>query len=334
MVDDGSDEVANVHSLPTLAIGRRASLSWRPRRSPHPRSVTLPDVGEGAKVNDLVRSRAEGRVGAVLRGKYTLERLLGIGSAGAVYAGRHRNGLGVAVKVLHPELGEIAEARRRFLKEGYIANRIEHPGVVRVLDDDEDGPLAFLAMEMLDGRTLADEWRSAGGKMSTRRVCIVAGEILDVLVAASRARVVHRDLKPDNVFLVEPNDRVKVLDFGIARLLDHPRSTPTGDAMGAAEFVAPEQARGHARDADQRADLYSLGAMMFTMLTGRYVHASTNPLERMILAATAPAPALRAVDPTMDEELAHVVDVALSFDRAQRWSSAAAMREALREVVD
>src|SRR5690242_18221863 len=109
-----------------------------------------------------VSERAELRVGRSLRDKYLLERLLGTGGAAAVYAGRHRNGMRVAVKVLHPEIAEIEAARRRFLREGYIANKIEHPGVVRVLDDDEDADgTVFIAMELLEGQTLDVEWRAS-----------------------------------------------------------------------------------------------------------------------------------------------------------------------------
>jgi serine/threonine-protein kinase len=283
-------------------------------------------------VHESIRARAEARVGTALRSKYALSRLIGIGGTAAVYEGRHRNGMRVAVKVLHPEIASIAEARQRFLREGYIANRIEHPGVVRILDDDEDHDgTAFIAMELLTGRTLEDEWSSEGRRLTLARTLELGATILDVLDAAHSAEVVHRDLKPENVFLTS-DGTLKLLDFGIARLLDHPRSTPTGDAMGTAEFIAPEQARGRAREADARADLYALGAMMFSFLTGRYVHNTTNPLERVILAATKPAPSIRSALPHLHDDVAHVIDLALSFDRDQRWPSARAMRVAIDEA--
>ncbi len=284
-------------------------------------------------VHESVRTRAEARVGRALREKYTLVRLIGVGGTAAVYEATHRNGRAFAVKVLHPEIAEIAEARRRFLREGYIANRIEHAGVVQILDDDEDvDGTAFIAMELLTGHTLEDEWRDRGPRLGVRRTMHIARSVLDVLDAAHRANVVHRDLKPENVFL-SGDQSLKVLDFGIARLLDHPRSTPTGDALGTAEFVAPEQARGHAKDVDARADLYAVGAMMFAFLTGRYVHDSKNPIERMIRAATQPAPALRSVLPELSDELADVVDLALSFKREERWASARAMQDALDRAI-
>ncbi|MBX3232373.1 MAG: serine/threonine protein kinase [Labilithrix sp.] len=289
-------------------------------------------VRSEVSVDRSVQERVDARVGTSLRQKYRLDRVLGVGSCGAVYEATHRNGMRVAVKVLHPEIATASDARSRFLREGYIANRIEHAGVVRILDDDEDEETTFLVMELLEGSTLADEWRAAGHRLGRARAVAIGAELLDVLVAAARANVVHRDLKPDNVFVVGPDRRLKVLDFGIARLLDQPRATPTGDALGAAEFVAPELARGRARDADARADVYAVGAMLFAFLTGRFVHDGKNPLERMIVTATTPAPAVRRFAPDLDEDLAHVVDVALSFDRELRWPSAAAMRAALMEM--
>ena len=289
-------------------------------------------MGGALTVHEVVRERAAARVGRTLRGKYTLHALLGVGGTAAVYEATHRNGMKVAVKVLHPEIAESPEARQRFLREGYIANRVAHPGVVRILDDDEDEDgTIFLAMELLAGRTLEEEWRAAGGRLPLARTLVVGRELLDVLVAAHAAGVVHRDLKPENAFVTDDGP-LKVLDFGLARLADHPRTTPTGDAMGTAEFISPEQARGRTAEVDERTDVYAVGAILFTMLSGRHVHATKNPLERLVLAATRRAPAVRSAYPDRDDDLAHVIDIALSFDKAQRWSSAEAMRDALDEA--
>jgi serine/threonine-protein kinase len=240
----------------------------------------------------------------------------------------------VAVKVLHREIAEVPEIRRRFLREGYIANRIAHPGVVRVLDDDEDGDgTAFITMDLLTGRTLEDERRRAAAhRVSLPTALAYARDLLAVLEAAHAANVIHRDLKPDNIFLTS-SGALKVLDFGIARLVDQPRSTPTGDAIGTAEFVAPEQARGLSKDADPRADVYATGAILFTLLTGRFVHETKNPLERLVLAATQQAPSIRSILPALHEDVAHIIDHALSFKRDQRWQSARAMREAVDEAI-
>src|SRR5438445_5911267 len=122
----------------------------------------------------------ERRLGQALRGKYTLERLLGVGAMAAVYAARHRNGGTFAVKILHDSLGGQNDLRMRFLREGYIANRIDHPGVVRILDDDVDDATgaAFIVMELLDGMTLEAEWASAGNRLPIGRVVHVASLLL------------------------------------------------------------------------------------------------------------------------------------------------------------
>lgn len=249
-----------------------------------------------------------------------------------MYRATHRNGMRVAVKVLHPELAEDPSVRRRFLREGYLANRIEHPGVVRILDDDEDDDgTAFIAMELLEGETLDAEWRRSAGRLPVARVVEVGRELLHVLVAAHGASVVHRDLKPENVFVTQ-GGQLKVFDFGLARLMDQPRTTPTGNALGTTEFMAPEQARGATEDVDARTDVYAVGAVMFTLLSGRYVHDTRNSLERMVTTATVRAPALRSAAPEVSEELGHVIDRALAFHREKRWPDAIAMCSALAEM--
>ncbi|WP_437792171.1 serine/threonine-protein kinase [Sorangium sp. So ce693] len=281
--------------------------------------------------------RPEALVGQVLRGKWRLERLLGFGGMAMVYAATHRNGMRGAVKILRRELSEDEEARSRFLREGYVANRVEHPGIVRVLDDDvtEDGSV-FLVMELLEGETVeARRAREPGGVLAVSDVLGIADDLLDVLAVAHERGIVHRDLKPDNLFLTRQG-QLKVLDFGIARLreLSSPAnaSTRAGTLMGTPQFMPPEQARGQWDRVDPRSDLWAVGSTMYQLLSGRYVHeAETLPL-LLLAAMTQPAPPVGSVLPALPPPIAGVMDVALAFDPDRRWPNASAMQRALRQA--
>jgi serine/threonine-protein kinase len=280
-----------------------------------------------------ILDQSKKRVGTSLRGKYLIECLIGVGAMGAVYEGTHRNGMRAAVKVLHPWLSRIPVIKKRFLREGYIANRIDHPGVVRIIDDDEDADgAAFIVMELLHGRTVEAEWAGANKKLPLDRVVQIADSLLDILDAAHAAGVVHRDVKPDNVFATQ-DGRIKVLDFGIARLVDNSSRTPAGQTMGTPEFVAPEQASGRVSEIDARTDIFSVGAVMFTLLSGEYTQSARTSVEHMIYAATRPAPSIVSVMPDLPPDVAHVIDVSLSFERDGRFSSARAMQNALRAAM-
>jgi serine/threonine-protein kinase len=290
--------------------------------------------GETGLTDPLVL-RSQARVGRVLKEKWRLDVLLGIGGMAAVYAATHRNGSRVAIKILHAELSVSADVRARFLREGYAANSVGHEGVVRVSDDDvaEDGS-AFLVMELLDGETLEDRRKRFGGCLSEDEVLSAADQLLDVLVAAHAKGIVHRDLKPENVFVTR-DGRVKVLDFGIARLREMSaasHATRTGHTMGTPAFMAPEQARGLWDQVDGRSDLWSAGASMFALLSGAEVHLGRTANEVLIAAATQPAPPLTSVLPTVSPAVASVVDKTLAFDREHRWRDAATMQEAVRSA--
>lgn len=279
--------------------------------------------------------RAKGRVGAVLREKWRLDRLLGVGGMAAVYEGTHRNGKRGAVKVLHLELSMHPDARARFLQEGYVANRVDHPGAVSVLDDDvaEDGSV-FLVMELLDGRTLEEVAASRPGRrLGAAEALALADQLLDVLAAAHDRGIVHRDLKPENLFLTREG-KLKVLDFGLARVreVQGARLTRTGNAMGTPAFLPPEQAQGQWDQVDGRTDLWAAGATLFTLLTGRLVHEATNLNQLLLAAMTHSAPALRSVAPDVPKPVAAIVDRALAFERKARWEDARAMQRAVREA--
>lgn len=273
--------------------------------------------------------RARARVGTTV-GKYALDGLLGAGGMASVFAATHvRNRSRAALKVLHTELMQRADIRRRFVGEGYVANKIGHPAVVRILDDDVDEQgCPYLVMELLEGMTLDADRENAGGKLPPDEAIGVTCALLDVLHAAHNAGVVHRDVKPENVFVLR-DGTIKLMDFGIARLLDGSNATRTGALMGTPAFMAPEQAGGRTRDVDARTDIWSVGATLFFLLTGEEVHPAQHEQLQLIHAATQPARSITKVAPSTPPELAVVVDAALAFDRSARWQTAAGMRDAL-----
>jgi serine/threonine protein kinase len=273
--------------------------------------------------------RAEARIGVVLRGKYRLERVLGVGGMAAVYAATHRNSKRFAVKVLHPELSLQSDVRVRFLREGYAATQVNHPGAVAVLDDDvaEDGS-AFLVMELLEGLSVDALWERYRWKLPIGAVLAIAYQLLDILAAAHANGIVHRDIKPENLF-VTTEGQVKVLDFGIARLRDVANSTVTGTGfvMGTPAFMAPEQALGKSKEIDAQSDLWAAGAVLFTLLSGHFVHEGESPQAIVVQCATEPARSLAEVLPGAPRDIVQLVDSALAFKKSSRWATAIAMKK-------
>jgi serine/threonine protein kinase len=284
---------------------------------------------------DAVLADAKKRVGTTLRGKWTLERLIGVGGMGAVYEARHRNGMRGAVKVLDVALSRTRDCRKRFLREGRVANEVSHVGAVRVLDDDEteDGS-AFLVMELLTGSTLDKLAMDNGGTLEPEATLVYAAQVLDTLVAAHERGIVHRDIKPENLLLTTEGV-VKVLDFGIARwnaLGESQRVTQAGEPIGTPAFMPPEQARGHWRAVDAQSDVYALGATMFTLVTGAPVHDdATTVAELLVSVITKPARPVQQAGEVPDV-LADVIDKALSYDKRGRYTDALDMRHAIEDA--
>ncbi len=284
-------------------------------------------------VREDVNERAQARVGKVLKGKWRLDSVLGVGGMATVYAATHRNRSRVAIKMLHPEVAVSQDVTARFLREGYVGNAVAHPGSVKVLDDDitEDGA-PFLVMELLEGESLGARL-DRDGVFSAHEVALLADQLLDVLSAAHAAQIVHRDLKPDNVLLTSEG-RIKVLDFGIARLReaagDSSASTQVGSLLGTPAFMAPEQALGRWKEVDGRTDIWAVGATLFTLLSGRFVHECEALQEQLVRAATTKAPRLQEVAPASPDWIAEIVDRALAFEQSERFADAPSMRAALR----
>jgi len=278
---------------------------------------------------------AESRVGRVLRGKYTIEGVLGVGGMAVVYRARHRNQKLFAIKMLHPEYMARTDVHARFVREGYVANSVGHSGVVSVLDDDvDDDGYPYLVMELLEGATVESLCPPGDPPIPVREALAIVYQLLDVLACAHDKGIVHRDIKPANLF-VSDSGELKVLDFGVARLRDtslDAQAIQTSALLGTPGFMAPEQAQGTVKDVDHRTDLWAVGATLFTMLSGRLVHEGDNSRQVAVRAATEPARSLAAVAPEVPPSVVRAVSKALMFDRSERWQSAASMRDYVHGV--
>jgi eukaryotic-like serine/threonine-protein kinase len=279
--------------------------------------------------DDLEHCKA--RIGTVLRGKWRIDSLIGVGGMAAVYEATHRIGRRGAIKILHPEIAVSKELRARFEQEALAVNQLGHPAAVNVLDIDtsEDGS-PFLVMELLDGESLGQRAQRVG--IDERELLRIASTVLEVLDVAHGLGIVHRDIKPDNLFLTSSGG-VKVLDFGIAQMRQGGSDVQTrmGAMLGTLPYMSPEQISGG--EIDGRADVFAVGATMFRVLARRRVHEGATENELLIKMATLPAPALRTVAPSVSPEVCAIVDRALAFDLARRYPTARAMREDIQRVL-
>lgn len=281
-------------------------------------------------------------LGQLIDGKYRVVRLLGEGGMGAVYEAVHTGtSRRVAIKViLGAEASTDEEMVGRFQREARAAGSIDTQHIVQVLDTgtDRESGLPFMAMEFLSGQDL-DQLVQRLGPLSPDLVLRITAQACIGLQKAHEAGVVHRDIKPANLFLARRDGGeiiVKVLDFGIAKIRrDHLGSsedqglTRTGSMLGSPLYMSPEQAKG-LKSVDHRTDLWSLGAVMYQVLTGRSPHQDQSTLGQLILAICSAPPALvQAYAPWVPPEIAAIVHGALTIDSEQRFQSAQAMHEAI-----
>ncbi|NOU33565.1 MAG: serine/threonine protein kinase, partial [Polyangiaceae bacterium] len=276
---------------------------------------------------------ADPRVGQLLDETYRIVRLLGRGGMGAVYeATQEPLGRRVALKLITGAVDPVSVAR--FRREAQSAAQLGHPNIVPVTDYREPpGGEPFLVMDLLPGRSLAEELR-ARGRLPAAEVRAIARQVLDALAAAHAAGVVHRDIKPANLMLVPVaglSDVVKVLDFGVAHIDGQARVTQDGALVGTPRYMAPEQAFGGAVDA--RVDLYALGATLFHALTGRPPFDVPTVAAALVALRESPAPAVSSIVATGDRRLDEAVARCLAKDPAARFSDAESMRAFLEPDV-
>ncbi len=278
---------------------------------------------------------ASRRIGTVLEGKWKLDSLLGVGGMAAVYAATHRNGARAAIKLFPFSVTTSVEFAERILREGYLANKIGHPAVVRVLDDhlDREAEYAYLVMELLEGET-ARQRVERTGPMSPIEAAHYMIDLVNCLAVAHEKGVIHRDIKPENLFLTDEG-KLKVLDFGVARALDGTSSsvTRTGAMLGTPAYMSPEQARGRPSEVSARSDLYSAGATLLFLVAGEFLHEGESAQEIMVRAAWTPAKKIGERKLGLPPCIANVIDGACAFEASERFQTAAEMRSAIESAL-
>jgi serine/threonine-protein kinase len=288
-------------------------------------------------VGDSPPESADPLISQLVADRYRVIRKLGEGGMGSVYLAEHVViEKKFALKVLAPELARRADLVARFLQEARSASRIGHENVIDISDfgQSPDG-LVYIAMEFLDGKDLGEIVRTQGA-MDWPNARDIVMQICRALRAAHDKGIVHRDMKPENIFLIQREGQphfVKILDFGIAKVMgldpNGPRLTRTGMIFGTPEYMAPEQAEG--KDTDHRADIYAVGCIMYHLITGQtpFVAESFMTMLTKHLMEDPVPPSVRRPDLAITPEMDMLVLKALEKDRDKRWQSMAELLEAV-----
>ena len=275
-----------------------------------------------------------GSVEKPMLGRYQVDKELGKGAMGVVYLGKDpKIGRVVAIKTmaLSQEFSgdELVDARERFFREAETAGRLQHQNIVTIFDAGEEHDLAYIAMEFLKGKDLLDFCKD-GNLLPAPKVLSIVARVAEALAYAHRQNVVHRDIKPANIMYEIDSDTVKVTDFGIARITDSSK-TKTGLVLGTPSFMSPEQLAG--KKVDGRSDLYSLGVMLFQMLTGVLPFRGESMAELMYKIANEEAPDIRLVRKEFPESLANLVALSVSKRPETRYQDGDQFAVDLRSVM-
>ena len=278
-----------------------------------------------------LQARVTARLGSKLPGGWELQTLIGFGGMAAVFSAFDANGRPVAVKLMHEHLVQDDRLRAQFVLEAEILQRIEQINAIQVFETNVSfSNVPFFVMELLEGENVGAYRRRVGPTIPFPEVLTICDGTLAVLSACHETGIVHRDIKPSNLFLTE-SGRIKLVDFGVAVCGWADDWVAGQGVLGTPAYMSPEQATG-AVEIDQRADLFSVGATVFRLLTGKRVNDGRTNDESFIIAATTPAPSLASVAPELPMELIHFVNKALSWERRDRFGSALEMRTALNDI--
>jgi predicted Ser/Thr protein kinase len=286
--------------------------------------------GSAIECGRVVTNRAGPGVGETFGG-YTIESLLGRGGMGTVYLATHeRLARKVALKVISPELAHDDDFRARFLRESQLAASLDHPNVIPIYDADEIDGILFLAMRYVDGPSLQALLR-ARGSLSPEETLHIAEQIGGALDAAHAAGLVHRDVKPANILVAEPGEHTYLCDFGLARHSSSQGMTRTGFFLGSIDYCAPEQIQG--LPLDGRADVYSLGCVVFHCLIGQPPFRRETEFAVLNAHINEPPPAVSTLRPDLPSALDGVSVTAMAKYRDVRYATAGALAGAFRNAL-
>ncbi len=269
-------------------------------------------------------------IGTLLGGRFRLEEKIGSGGMSTVYRAFDETlERWVAIKLMHREISSDSDQLERFRREARAVASLNHPHLVTVIDFGEDDDHPYIVFEYVEGENLKDRLRRVG-RLPVPEAVAYAIEIGRALECAHSNRLVHRDVKPQNV-LIDPEGRAKVTDFGIARSLEAEGLTATGRVLGTTDYVAPEQALGE--DTTAQSDVYSLGICLFEMLTGDVPYKADSQVAVAMKHVKDPLPDIRMRRPEISAALASVVEIACAKETANRYASAREMVHELEQAL-
>ncbi len=268
-------------------------------------------------------------IGRRLDGRYLIQSLVGVGGMANVYRGiDEKTGNAIAVKVLKEEFLDNEELVRRFKNESKAISILNHPNIVKVYDVSVTDRLQYIVMEYVDGITLKEYLKQRGGALTWKETVHFATQVLAALQHAHSKGIIHRDVKPQNIMLLADGS-IKMMDFGIARFSRAQSQTVSDKAIGSVHYISPEQAKGDKTDA--RTDIYSVGVMLYEMLSGRLPFDGDGAVSIAIMQISDKAKPLAQVAPNVPEGLRQITEKAMEKDPAKRYQSAQEMLEAIEE---